>query len=323
VSDALGAIASGGYDLVMCDVMMPGQSGISLLRQLRACDATVPVVMVSGVSDPDLADVALELGAEGYVTKPFDASQVLIAAAGAMRRSRLESENRLYRDHLEAMVADRTAALSDALDDLRQAGDELQHSAELSINALAQAIEGRDIETGQHVVRVGRYTNLLAGGCGFDDDRAQLVGVASAMHDIGKIGVPDGILFKPGSFSQPEYEVIKQHAEFGYRILSKSQQPLLDTAASIARTHHERWDGGGYPQGLAGKAIPIEGRITAVADVFDAIVSRRCYKAASTIERALDIIRADRGAAFDPAVVDVFFDRVDGIIDIRNDFPDA
>jgi putative two-component system response regulator len=278
--------------------------------------------MCSGVTDAAFADVALELGADGYVTKPFDASQVLIAVAGALRRARLERENHAYRAHLEGMVVERTSALTDALVELQTASEQLQQSAELTINALATAIEGRDVETGQHVVRVARYTELLARGYGFDAERAKLAGVASAMHDIGKIGVPDGILFKPGRFTPPEYDVIKQHAEIGYQILAKSNLPLLDTAAAIARTHHERWDGSGYPYALAGESIPIEGRIAALADVFDAIVSRRCYKPAYPVERALDIIRDARGTGFDPAVVDVFFDHLDEIADIRLDYPD-
>jgi cyclic di-GMP phosphodiesterase len=321
VTQGLAAIA-GGVDLVLCDVMMPGESGITLLQRLRDIDAHVPVVMVSGMSDPEFADVALALGADGYVTKPFDQNQVLIAIASALRRGRLEQENRAYRNHLETMVVDRTAALSDALADLQRANDQLQQSAELTINALAQAIEGRDLETGNHVLRVSRYTDLLSNKYGFGADEAHVLGVASAMHDIGKVGVPDGILFKPGPFTAPEYDVIKQHAELGYRILSKSEQPLLATAASIARTHHERWDGTGYPHGLHGDAIPIEGRIAAVADVFDAVICRRCYKPAYPVERALEIVSDARGSHFDPDVVDVFFDNLDAVLDIRNDYPD-
>jgi cyclic di-GMP phosphodiesterase len=322
IERALAVVAAGGVELVLCDVMMPGGSGINLLQRVRDVDAHVPVVMVSGMSDPEFADVALSLGADGYLTKPFDPNQVLIAAASAMRRGRLERENRAYRNHLETMVVDRTAALREALAEVQRANERLQQSAELTINTLAQAIEGRDMETGNHVVRVSRYTNLLAGKYGFDDDEATLLGVASAMHDIGKIGVPDGILFKPGPFTAPEYDVIKQHAELGFQILSKSEQPLLAMAASIARAHHERWDGTGYPHGLAGDAIPIEGRLAAVADVFDAIVCRRCYKPAYPVERALDIVREGRGTHFDPDVVDVFLANVDGVLDIRNDHPD-
>ena len=195
--------------------------------------------------------------------------------------------------------------------------------AELTINALAQAIEGRDIETGKHVVRVSRYTKLLGARLRLRRGAGQLVGVASAMHDIGKIGVPDGILFKPGPFSPPEYEVIKQHAEFGYRILAKSEAPLLASAASIARRHHERGTAPATPTASTAKRSRSKGRIAAVADVFDAVISRRCYKPAYPVEHALEVIHAGRGVSVRPEVVDVFFGSVDEIVDIRNDFPDV
>ena len=185
------------------------------------------------------------------------------------------------------MVTERTVELADALADLAASDTLLRASSEATIEMLAQAIEGRDIETGQHIARMSRYAALLAHGCGLDDEQCHLIRLASPMHDIGKIGVADGILFKPGTLSAAEFDVIKEHAEQGYRILAKSKHPLLQLAATIARTHHERWDGSGYPHGLAGTAIPIEGRIAAVADVFDAIVSRRVYKPAFPLDQAL------------------------------------
>ncbi|MCU1429406.1 MAG: Response regulator with domain [Actinomycetia bacterium] len=321
-AEALDTISGGNVDLVLSDVKMPGGSGIQLLETLRERNVDVPVVMVSGVSDPDFADTALALGASGYVTKPFDASQVLIAAANAIRRGKLERENRSYREGLELMVDVRTRALTDTLAELQTSGERLQRSTEFTVQALAQAIDGRDVETGHHVIRVSRYATVLAAGCGFDADGAHLIGVASAMHDIGKVGVPDGILFKPGPFTRPEFDVIKQHSELGFRILSKSEQPLLATAASIAYTHHERWDGSGYPNELAGQEIPMEGRIAAVADVFDAVVSRRCYKPAYPVEHAYEILRDGRETDFYPGVVDAFFDNVDAILEIKQEYAD-
>jgi putative two-component system response regulator len=283
----------------------------------------VPVVLMSGFTDLAFARGALELGADGYVTKPFDETQVVIAIANAIRRGRLERENRTRRDLLEEMVEERTRALSSALDELRLADDELQRSASQTFHSLAQAIEGRDTETGHHVVRVSRYTRVLAAACGHDDARADVIALASAMHDVGKVGVPDGILFKPGRFTPAEYEVIKQHALLGERILSDSSQPLVQTAAAIAGTHHERWDGSGYPRGTAGAAIPLEGRIAAVADVFDALVSDRVYKRGLAVDDALEIIRKGRSSLFDPDVVDAFFDNVDDILAVRASYPDG
>jgi putative two-component system response regulator len=321
-AEARASLALSPVDVVLSDVMLPGETGIGLVRTLRTDHPQLPIVMVSGVSDPDVANTALELGAYGYVTTPFDVNQVLIAVDNAIVRAGLEEENRDYRERLEWMVFERTIELANALDDLAASDGRLRVSSEATIDMLAQAIEGRDIETGQHIARMSRYAALLAHGCGLDQERCRLIRLASPMHDIGKIGVADGILFKPGALSAAEFDVIKEHSEQGYRILAKSEHPLLQLAASIARTHHERWDGSGYPYGLAGIEIPIEGRISAVADVFDALVSRRVYKAAFPMEQALDIVRGARGSHFDPDVVDAFFARLDDVTDIKAQYAD-
>jgi len=322
-AEAREALHCVSVDLVLSDVMLSGETGIGLLRSLRADNPGLPVVMVSGVNDPDVANIALELGAYGYVTKPFDANQVVIAVNNAILRCSLEDENRHYREQLEWMVTERTIELADALGALANSDAMLRTSSEATIDMLAQAVEGRDIETGQHIARMSRYAALIAHGCGLDKEECRLIRLASPMHDIGKIGVADGILFKPGTLSAAEFDVVKQHAEQGYEILAKSEHPLLQLAATIARTHHERWDGSGYPHGLARAAIPIEGRISAVADVFDAIVSRRVYKPALPLEQALDIVRTGRATLFDPDVVDAFFEHLDEVIDIRSQYADA
>jgi putative two-component system response regulator len=303
-------------------MMMPGESGYDLLREVRAQRPELPVVMVSGVADLGLAKLALELGALGYVTKPFQPSQVLVEVAGALRRAELEQENASYRMHLEELVEERTADLRAALEKVARSERLLRSSSDELVQALSQAIEGRDIETGQHIARMSRYTTLLARATGFDDDECEQIRLASPMHDVGKIGIADGILFKPGVLTDAEYGVIQQHANLGYDILAKSELPLLRLAATIARTHHERWDGGGYPFGLAGEEIPIEGRMTAVADVFDALVSRRVYKPAMPLEQALDIMRKGRGTQFDPELLDAFLDQLEAIEVIRSEYTD-
>lgn len=322
-AEAREALDSLSVDIVMCDVVTRGETGIGLLRSLRADNPGLPIVIVSGVHDPEAANAALELGAYGYVTTPFDANQVVIAVNNAILRCNLEDENRHYREQLEWMVFERTVELANALDDLATSDALLRTSSEATIDMLAQAIEGRDIETGQHIARMSRYSALLAHGYGLDEEHCRLIRLASPMHDIGKIGVADGILFKPGALSANEFDVVKEHAEQGYQILAKSDHPLLQLAATIARTHHERWDGSGYPHGLARTAIPIEGRISAVADVFDAVVSRRVYKAAFPLEQALDIVRDGRATLFDPDVVDIFFEHLDEVTDIRSQYADA
>jgi putative two-component system response regulator len=323
VQAARDGLADPDCELVLCDVMMPGESGFDLLRHVRAEHEDLPVIMVSGVSDLSFANLALELGAYGYVTKPFEPNQVLIEVAGALRRAELEVENASYRMHLEELVADRTAALSATIDELAGAEHQLRAASEEMVRSLSQAIEGRDIETGQHIMRMSRYTELLARCIGLDADRCEQIRLASSMHDVGKIAVADGILFKPGTLSPAEFGVIQEHAAVGYAILSKSELPLLQLAATIAWTHHERWDGHGYPVGLVDEDIPLEGRITAIADVFDALVSRRVYKAAIPLDRALEILREGRGTQFDPSLLDVFFDHIDDVEEIWRDYPDG
>jgi putative two-component system response regulator len=207
------------------------------------------------------------------------------------------------------MVRDRTA--------------EAVAASEETIRVLTRAIEGRDVETGQHIERMSRYAALLAEHHGLDVDRCELIRLASPMHDVGKIGVPDGILFKPGMLSKGEYDVIKEHPILGNEILGKSAQPLLVMAALIALTHHERWDGTGYPHGLAGEHIPLEGRIASVADVFDALLSRRVYKPAFPLEQAVQIMADGRGTQFDGDIVDLLLAHLDDAAAIQEQYPDV
>jgi putative two-component system response regulator len=323
VDEARHALRINRYELVLCDVRMPDEHGVALLRYVRAQFPWMPIVMVSGVTDPGFATIALGLGAYGYVIKPFEENQVLIVVANALLRARVETENDTYRVHLEQMVAERTLALSDTVARLQQSEATLRAVSEDTVKALARAIEGRDVETGHHIERMSRYSELIGRHCGLSDEQCSEIRLASAMHDVGKIGVPDGILFKPGRVSPGEFEVIKQHAELGFSILDQSDQPLLVLAALIAHTHHERWDGGGYPRGLAGEDIALEGRIAAVADVFDALVSRRVYKPAFSVEQSLEIMEEGRGTGFDPDVLDQFLAHADDAVAVLALFPDV
>ena len=220
------------------------------------------------------------MGAFGYIIKPFESNEVLINVANALRRRRLEMENRLHRDNLEDVVRTRTMALQQALEWLERSEKELRLSREETIQRLAIAAEYRDSATAQHIQRMSHYCELLARRYGLSTERCDLIRTASPMHDIGKIGTPDHVLLKPGKFTQDEFNVIAQHAEIGYRILAGSDAEIFNVAATIAFTHHERWDGSGYPRKLKGEAIPIEGRIAAIADAFDALTTARVYKPA-------------------------------------------
>jgi putative two-component system response regulator len=199
----------------------------------------------------------------------------------------------------------------------------LQHATRDTIEALTRAIERRDIETGQHTDRVSRYATLLAEAAGLPPDTCAMVRAAVPMHDVGKVGIPDGILLKPGQVTTAEYTVIKQHVSLGHEILSRSSQPLLTMAAEIAETHHERWDGQGYLRGLSGEDIPLIGRITAIADAFDAMVSPRVYKPAIPAEAAYQEIRDGAGGQFDPNLADLFVERKAQVHDVLVQVPES
>jgi excisionase family DNA binding protein len=306
VAEAREKIAASQPALVLLDVHLPGESGLSLARELAHDPDGPAVVMVSGQDDVEVADIALRSGAYGYLTKPFKAGEVAIAVNDALRRRRREQEERLSRVALEDRVVQRGAELRTALADLR-------HAQEETVLRLSKAIEYRDPESGRHIQRMSRYCGLLAAH--FDLD-AEVVEVASRLHDVGKIAVPDSILQKPGPLTPDERAQMERHAEIGHRLLRGSGNELLDVAATIAWTHHERFDGGGYPRALAGDAIPLVGRIAAVADVFDALITSRPHRPARSVDEALASVTGGRGAEFDPAVVDAFVARLEDIVGI-------
>jgi putative two-component system response regulator len=270
------------FAAVLCDINLPGASGLDLLRELRENHPDIATVMVTGRDDPSIADRALDLGAYGYLTKPFQPNELLIDLANALRRRQADVDRRT-----EAATAVRDAHL----DTLRR---------------LSRAVEFHDGETGAHIERVGEHAAAIGRKLGLEDATVERLRLAAPLHDIGKIGVPATLLKKPGPLSAAERLVVQGHAELGRELLAGSGGDLLELAATIAWTHHERWDGGGYPRGLAGDAIPLAGRIVALADVFDAITSDRPYRSARSIEAAFDTIAEERGRAFDPGVVDAF-----------------
>jgi putative two-component system response regulator len=310
------------YALVLCDVNMPGESGMDLVRNILTQYPHTAAIMVTGLDSPVLANAALDMGAFGYIVKPFESNEVLINVINALRRRRLEIENRLHRDNLEDIVRTRTMALQQALEWLERSEKELRLSREETIQRLAIAAEYRDSSTAQHIQRMSHYCELLARRYGLSAERCDLIRTASPMHDIGKIGTPDHVLLKPGKFTQDEFNVIAQHAEIGYRILSGSDAEILNVAATIALTHHERWNGSGYPRKLKGEAIPIEGRIAAIADAFDALTTARVYKPAFDFGHAVDLMSKHRGEHFDPELLDVFMASLADIKRIQEQYAD-
>ena len=303
--------------LVLSDVNMPGESGIDFTREVLAQFPDTAVVMVTGMDDRRYADVAIELGAYGYVLKPFKPNELIINVGNALRRRALEIENRNHREQLEQTVLERTSALRDTIAQLETSDAELRRLREETIRRLSWAAEFRNQETGEHIVRMSLYCALLARLAGLDADRAEMIRIAAPMHDVGKIGIPDRILLKPGRLTDDERRVMEAHTEMGHRILAGSDVELLDLAALMALTHHERIDGTGYPSRLAGESIPIEGRICAVADVFDALTSDRVYRQAFQPDEARAMMLEGRGTQFDGDLLDLFFSRFDDVLAIR------
>ena len=322
VAEAREALRRQAFDLVLADVDMPGSSGLDLAREIQSDYPDTAIVMVTGIDDTSVARAALELGAYGYVIKPFEANEILIEVSNALRRRTLELENRAHRERLEQMVRDRTGELWNAIGKLEVAEKELRLAQEDTVERLSIAAEFRDDETARHVQRMSRYSALLASRAGEDAQRAELVRIASVMHDVGKIGIPDSILLKPGKLTPEERRIMEQHSEIGYRILSGSRSEVLTLAAQIAWTHHERMDGTGYPRKLTGDAIPLEGRIAAIADVFDALTSNKVYKKAFPLGQAVDVMREGRGTHFDADLLDLFLDAIDEVIRIKERFAD-
>jgi putative two-component system response regulator len=316
-AEARRMLKESSYGLVLSDVNMPGESGLDFTREVLAQYEDIAVVMVTGMDDRRYAEVATEDGAYGYILKPFKPNELIINVGNALRRRALEIENRGHRERLEQTVLERTSALRTTIQQLESSDAELRRLREETIRRLSWAAEFRNQETGEHIIRMSLYCSLLARLVGVDKEHAEMIRIASPMHDVGKIGIPDRILLKPGRLTEDERNVMEGHAEMGHRILAGSQVELLDLAAVMALTHHERIDGTGYPSGLAGDSIPLEGRITAIADVFDALTSDRVYRQAFQPDEARSMMLDERGRQFDAELLDLFFRSYDDVLEIR------
>ncbi len=428
VAEARQRLTKGEVDLALCDIQMPGESGLVLAEEIVREHPGTAVVLVTGEDDPEVAEQAFAFGAHGYLVKPFWPGQLLITAMSALRRRDLELAQKAHSKVLEErlqtlmdrapvpiyikdgqrryLIANRVAhevaglgpnelvgltdkdimapeaerlvgetdrkilaagdtyeaeetivvggdertfltvkfpyvdetgqiagisGISTDITDKRKseelreelaiaqerAIEELRASRQETVERLAKALEMHDGETGRHVNRMASIAAFLAGQAGLDRDRVLLLRTAAPMHDVGKVATPDGVLQKQGPLTPAERKEMERHTTVGYEILADSESELLQLAATIALTHHERWDGGGYPQGLAGEGIPIEGRITAVADVFDALLSNRCYRSALSVDDAVEVMKEGRGTHFDPQIVDALLDNLEEALSLR------
>ena len=298
-------------DIVIVDYMMPALDGIQLTRRLRAAadTAQTPILMVTAVHEREVRYEALESGVTDFLTKPVDKIEFI---------SRLKNMLALRRSHLSLASRARTLA-----EEVRRVTADVYERERETIVRLARAAEFRDPETGAHIVRMANYSSLIAVRLGLPRPDQEMILQAAPMHDVGKLGTPDHILLKPGRLTAQEYELMKRHPSIGYEILKDSASPVLRVAAEIALSHHERFDGTGYPLGLAGREIPIVGRVVAVADVFDALTSERPYKQAWEMARAVEYLRLGRGSHFDPDCVDAFLTGWKDVMAIRERYRDG
>lgn len=278
-------------DLILLDVMMPGISGHQTCARLKAQDKTahIPVIFVTALAQEDDETKGFELGAVDYLTKPV---------RPAIVRARVKT-------HLSLVRA-----------------DELKQTRLSIVQRLGRAAEYKDNETGRHVIRMSLFSLIIGRQLGLDEHHLDDLLNAASMHDIGKIGIPDAVLLKPGKLDPDEWEIMQRHAQIGAEIIGEDGSSLLKMARDIALCHHEKWDGSGYPQGLAGEAIPLEARIVAIADVFDALTSERPYKKAWTIDDACQLIREQSGKHFDPQLVEHFFNALPEILEARQKWLD-
>ena len=304
--EALRLLDASAYALLITDIKMPGMSGTQLLAAVKERHPDVAVIMVTGVDLRSAAIECLEMGAYGYVMKPFEPTEVLISVAGALERRRLDLLDRGYKHQLEEEVRARTA--------------EVRRSQEEITLRLVVVSEFRDNETGSHIRRMGRCAASIAEAVGWDPQQVADIRLAAPMHDIGKIGIPDHILLKPGRYTETEFGVMKTHARLGAEMLGDSEMPLLQMARDIALCHHERWDGSGYPHGLGVADIPECARITAIADVYDALRTPRVYRPPLSEEKAMQIMLAGRGSHFDPNLLDCF---LGALPEIRQAYDDS
>lgn len=298
------------FDLILLDIRMPGLSGIEVLKLLREAlnDDFVPVIVLTAQTDQETRQQALAAGAKDFLTKPFEDWEVLLRINNTLESRLFYTRQVLRADLLEDAVLKRTK--------------EIQETQFEIVLRLGAAGELRDNETGAHVKRMSHICRLLAEKRGLGRDFSDLLLYASTMHDVGKIGIPDNILLKPGKLTPDEWQIMQQHPKIGARIIGDHDSRLIRLARETALCHHEKWDGSGYPHGLSGDSIPVAARIAAISDVFDALTSERPYKAAWPVGKAMTALEKEAGSHFEPVLVELFTEHLKEILEIKERYLD-
>jgi len=289
--EALELLKNHDIDLILMDLMMPEMDGYEATEIIKSNEktSTIPLIIISALSDREAITKGLKLGANEYISKPFDLMEFKLRVTNAINMGKLQN----------------------------------QKSEKEIVFILAKTAEYRDNETSAHTLRVGEMAALMAQLFSWNDEDVELMRLAAPMHDIGKVGIPDNVLLKPAKLTTEEFTIMKTHAEIGFTILSQKSTPLLHLAAEIAHSHHEKYDGSGYPQALKADDIPLSGSIVALVDVFDALLSKRPYKEAFSVERTIEIIKEGNGSHFHPKIVDIFLANLDAMLAIRKRLSDV
>ncbi|MBT3386406.1 MAG: response regulator [Desulfobacula sp.] len=309
-------------DLVLLDVMMPGLDGFEVAKRIRKDPAVkdIPIIMVTALSGREDRLRAVESGANDFIAKPVEQMELKVRTESLLKMKQARDDLKDHLEKLEDTVKKRTAALRSALEEVTDSQRKTIQAHHDTIKRLGIAAEYKDEDTALHIFRMSNYCTVLAKGLALPPGDVELLLHASPMHDVGKIGTPDAILLKPSKLTVEEFDIIKEHPEIGSRILNNSDSRLLQAGRIIALSHHEKWDGTGYPKGLAKENIPLWGRIGAVADVFDALTSRRPYKKPFANEKAFEILKEGKGHHFEPRMVDVFLNSMDEVVAIQKQY---
>lgn len=313
-------------DLILLDFDMLVLDGFAVMQRLSTlidADDYLPILVLTPDGAHDSRWAALEGRATDFLVEPLDHPEVVTRVANLLDVRSRHVKLRQHNETLERAVREHTAELAQTVDRLQLAEQDLRLAEEETIHRLALAAEVRDDETSRHIERMSRYCAILITRAGEGQRQSDLLRIAARMHDIGKLGIPDAILHKPGRLTPHEYETMKGHAEIGYRILEGSRSELARAGATLAWTHHEKVDGTGYPRGLRGEQIPLEGRIAAIADVFDALTTDRVYRPAFPLPEALSTMHEGRATHFDPDLLDIFLDSLDDVLAAREGLADA